>query len=113
MTLAEAGEIFAYWAENPPTHVMVQIIARILGWKPSVPADDTNVAELMAAPPPGIAITPGGTLDMPQPVFDRDALRERNRARAAVLARRNVPKGASGGGEAMPKLARPTPSSLT
>src|ERR1700728_1849438 len=32
MTLAEAGEIFAYWEESPPTHLMVQTIARLLGW---------------------------------------------------------------------------------
>jgi len=31
MTLAEAGEIFAYWAENPPPHLLLQAIARLLG----------------------------------------------------------------------------------
>src|SRR5207249_1892397 len=32
MTLAEAGEIFDYWAENPPPHLLLQAIARMLGW---------------------------------------------------------------------------------
>ena len=34
MTLAEAGEIFRYWEDNPPMHLMTQIIARLLGWQP-------------------------------------------------------------------------------
>src|SRR5262249_57332223 len=35
MTLAEAEEIFAYWVQNPPTHLMVQVIARAPRWQPA------------------------------------------------------------------------------
>ena len=38
MTLAEAGEIFAYWERDPPAHLIVQTIARLLGWAPSTSA---------------------------------------------------------------------------
>jgi hypothetical protein len=33
LTLADCERIFHYWDENPPTYLMVQIIARMLGWK--------------------------------------------------------------------------------
>jgi hypothetical protein len=84
MTLAEAEEIFAYWAENPPAHLMVQTIAAMLGWKkrPAVRAGD-GLAEIAAAPPPGLAVIQGGA-GMPAPVFDIDTLRAANRVRAAA-----------------------------
>jgi hypothetical protein len=31
-TLAEAGEIFRYWEDNPPPHLLLQAVARLLGW---------------------------------------------------------------------------------
>lgn len=80
MTLAEAGEIFAYWEENPPPHLAVQIIARLLGWTPRKPAA-AALAMITAAPPPGLVVTRGG-LNMPPPLLDPAALRTRNRARA-------------------------------
>jgi hypothetical protein len=82
MTLAEAGEIFAYWVENPPVHLMVQAIARMLGWKP---AEKTSPSfpEIAAMAPPGLAIAANGSLGMPVPVLDIEALRARNRARLA------------------------------
>lgn len=81
MTLAEAEEIFAYWAANPPMHLMVQVIAGMLGWKPKRAAD---LAEIVAAPPPGMAVARGGGAGMPEPIFDIDALRALNRARTAT-----------------------------
>ena len=47
MTLAEAEEIFAYWADNPPAHLMIQAIARLVGWSPPPPA--TPPADIAAA----------------------------------------------------------------
>jgi hypothetical protein len=89
MTLAEAGEIFAYWAENPPTHLTLQTIARLLGWKPrEARPDQSSIAEIVAAAPPGLAITRSGGLGMPA-ALDLDDLRARNRARAVAAARRN------------------------
>lgn len=80
MTLAEAGEIFAYWVENPPTHLMLQTIARLFGWAPH--------AASAAAAPPGIVVARGGALGMPAPL-DMEALRATNRARVVAIARRN------------------------
>jgi hypothetical protein len=88
MTLAEAGEIFRYWEDNPPAHLMTQIIARLLGWKPQRPAPAASLADLAAAPPPGLAIADGGDLGMPEAVLAPDELRARNRARALDIARR-------------------------
>ena len=82
MTLAEAEEIFGYWAESPPAHLMVQVIAAMLGWKPRRPGD---LADIAAAPPPGMAVVRDGGAGMPAPVFDIDALRAINRARATAV----------------------------
>ena len=82
MTLAEAGEIFAYWVENPPVHVMVQVIARMLGWKPAAGSSST-IDDVAAMGPPGIAIIESGDLGMPAPVLDIEALKARNGARLA------------------------------
>jgi hypothetical protein len=80
MTLADAEEIFAYWAENPPAHLMVQIIARMLGWKPA--RDEAlPLADIAAMAPPGLSIATNGALGMPAPVLDIATLRARNRAR--------------------------------
>ena len=89
MTLAEAGEIFGYWEANPPAHLMLQTIARMLGWMPrSAPAGAPGIEEIAAAAPPGLAVARGGDLGMPAPL-DRDALRARNRARVLAAARRD------------------------
>jgi hypothetical protein len=87
MTLAEAEEIFAYWAENPPAHLMLQVIARAFGWKP---ADRTrpSPADLAAMVPLGLAVAVRSDLGMPPPVFDIDALRARNHARLANSGKR-------------------------
>jgi hypothetical protein len=82
MTLAEAAQVFAYWAENPPVHLMVQIIARMLGWKPAAGAPPP-LADIAAMTPPGLLV---GDLDMPSPVLDIEILRARNRARLARRA---------------------------
>ena len=88
MTLTEVGEIFGYWDENPPAHLMLQTIARMLGWMPrQAGANMPPIAEIAAAPPPGLAVARGGDLGMPAPL-DLDALRVRNRARAPASARR-------------------------
>ena len=82
MTLAEAEQIFAYWGEHPPTYLMVQAIARMLGWKPAAAAA-SSLDDLMAMAPPGLAVAGGGDIGMPAPVLDIEALRARNRARLA------------------------------
>jgi hypothetical protein len=89
MTLAEAGEIFGYWEENPPAHLMLQTIARMLGWMPR-PAQPgaPPIEDIAAAAPPGLAMARGGNPGMPPPL-DLDALRARNRGRAFAIARRN------------------------
>jgi hypothetical protein len=82
MTLAEAGEIFDYWVENPPVHLMVQAIARMLGWKPAR-SGPPRIAEIMAMAPMGLSVATGGDLGMPAPVLDIETLRARNRAQLA------------------------------
>jgi hypothetical protein len=86
MTLAEAGEIFAYWEQNPPPHLILQAIARLVGWSP--PATAAPAADILTAPPPGLAIAHGGDLGMPLPLLDPALLRARNRARALAAALR-------------------------
>jgi hypothetical protein len=89
MTLAEAGEIFAYWAENPPPHLMLQVIGRLFGWTPRAASDAAMpIAEIAATAPPGIVVARGGTLGMPAPLGP-DGLRAKNRARAVAIAWRN------------------------
>jgi hypothetical protein len=77
MTLAEAEQIFDYWAEHPPTYLMVQAIARMLGWKPAPAAAPPSLDDLMAIAPPGLAVAAAGSLGMPAPVLDIEALRAR------------------------------------
>lgn len=90
MTLTEAGEIFAYWAESPPAHLMVQFIARALGWRPPPAlATDADMGS-MAAASPGFAVVANAKIDLPDAMFDVCALRERNRVRAAEIALRNA-----------------------
>lgn len=85
MTLAEAGEIFAYWAVNPPLNLMVQTIARMLGWKPAE-RRPPSADEIAAAGLPGLFVVPAGRLGMPAPELDIETLRTRNRARLAIAA---------------------------
>ena len=87
MTLAETGEIFQHWEQNPPAHLILQTIARLLGWSPASVADQPNSDELLAAPPPGLAVVAAGGIGMPAPVLDADALRARNLAIAVHAAR--------------------------
>jgi hypothetical protein len=82
MTLAEAGEIFRYWEDNPPPHLMLQTIARLLGWQPARQPAPASIAELAASPPPGLAVAPAATLDLPPVTFDLATLRARNLARS-------------------------------
>jgi hypothetical protein len=90
MSLAEAGEIFAYWEQNPPAHLIVQALARLLGWRPpSAAAEAAPIAALAAAPPPGLLVGHPGDRGMPAPVLDAASLRARNRARALAIALRN------------------------
>jgi hypothetical protein len=86
MTLAEAGEIFHYWEANPPPHLMLQAIARLLGWLPSSRPAPASLADLAAAPPPGLAVAPTATLDIPPATFDLATLRARNQARSQKRA---------------------------
>jgi hypothetical protein len=90
MTLAEAREIFRYWETNPPTHLIVQAIAGLLGWSPP-PALSPPPADIAAAPPPGLTVTRTGSLGMPPPILDPATLRTRNQARAAELAHSPLP----------------------
>jgi hypothetical protein len=89
MTLAEAGEIFAYWERDPPAHLIVQTIARLLGWTPPpMLTRPPPIEEIAASAPPGLAVAHGGAIGMPPPVLDPEALRTRNRSRAAEIAGR-------------------------
>ncbi len=89
MTLAEAGEIFRYWEENPPPHLLLQAIARMLGWQPHSPGGDVpRSEEIIAAAPPGLSIARGAGIGMPPPL-DAAALRDRNRALAAAITHRD------------------------
>ena len=89
MNLAEAGEIFGYWEENPPAHLMLQTIARMLGWMPrSAQPGAQSLEEIAATAQPGLVAARGAALGMPAPL-DLDALRARNRAQALAIARRN------------------------
>ena len=83
MTLAEAGEIFAYWTAHPPPHLLLQAIASALGWRPAEATQDATT--LADNPPPGLVVTAGAAAATPAPIFDLDALRRRNRARAAAI----------------------------
>jgi hypothetical protein len=95
MSLAEAGEIFGYWEDSPPAHLMLQAIARMLGWVPRpAQAGPPQIADIAAAALPGLAVARSGEPGMPAP-FDVDALRAQNRARAIAIARRN---GSTAGG---------------
>lgn len=85
MTLAEAGEIFAYWEANPPSHLMLQVIGRAFGW---APREAASIAEIAAAAPPGLVVARGAVLGMPAPL-DLEGLRAKNQARAMAIARRN------------------------
>lgn len=82
MTLAEAGEIFAYWQENPPAYLIVQAMARLFGW---MPAAAPSLPDIAVAPPPGLAVRQAG-IGMPAPL-DAEALAARNRARASSAVR--------------------------
>lgn len=87
MTLGEAGEIFAYWERDPPAHLVLQAIARMLGWAPPAGrASGAGIDELAASPPPGLAIARDGASGMPPAALDPEGLRVRNRARAAEQA---------------------------
>ncbi len=71
MTLAEVGEIFAYWERDPPAHLIVQTIARLLGWTPpTCRRAQPQIDEIAASAPPGLAVAHGGTIGMPEAVFD-------------------------------------------
>ena len=99
MTLAEAGEIFRYWEANPPSHLILQAIARLLGWQPpasSPPqsaapetAPETVVSDLAAMRPPGLAVMTAAEIAMPPPILDPAILRGRNRAQAHAVATRS------------------------
>ena len=89
MTLAEAGEIFAYWEENPPPHLLLQTIARLLGWAPRPRLAATpGIEAIAAAAPPGVAVSRRDGIGMPAPLA-LDALRARNLAQAVAIARHN------------------------
>lgn len=88
MTLAEAGEIFHYWEDNPPSHLVLQTIARLLGWQPARPPPPAALPDLAAAPPPGLTVASAADIAMPPPILDPATLRARNRARAQETAHR-------------------------
>lgn len=88
MTLAEADEIFTYWERDPPAHLIMQTIARLLGWTPRAVPSQPRIDEIAASAPPGLAVTAGSAIGMPAPVFDLETLRARNRTRSAAIAQR-------------------------
>src|SRR5207249_2990749 len=81
--LVAAGEIFRYWEANPPPYLLLQAIARLLGWQPSRTQSQSSIdalAQLAAAPPPGLAVRPAAAIGMPPPILDPAALRARQKA---------------------------------
>lgn len=64
---------------------MLQAIARLLGWEPPASQAAGSAETVLGAPPPGLVVMRNG-LGMPPPVLDPDALRARNRLRAAAHA---------------------------
>ena len=90
LTMAEAQEIVGYWEQNPPPHLILQAIARMLGWTPPrAPASGNPTLTAIAADvPPGLAVTRGADPGLPLP-RDEGALRAENRRRAVAIARRN------------------------
>jgi hypothetical protein len=95
MTLAEAGEIFAYWERDPPTHLIVQAVARLLGWTPRpMPPRSPRIEEIAASAPPGLTVAHGSAIGMPAPILDLETMRTRNLARVAEIARRGQCGGA-------------------
>ena len=90
MTLVQAGEIFRYWEQEPPTHLMLRVIASLLGWRPLHAGDcASSLDELAAAAPPGLAVAEGsGNVAMAAPL-GLEAMRAKNRAWAVASARRN------------------------
>ncbi|HEX3861766.1 MAG TPA: hypothetical protein VHY35_08730 [Stellaceae bacterium] len=89
MSLAEAGEIFGYWEANPPPHLMLQAIARLIGWVPQPASGGASpIGDIAATPPPGMVVQRDVDFGMPAPL-DAAALRGRNRARAVERAKRD------------------------
>ena len=84
MTLAEAEEIFAYWAANPPAHLMMQTIAAMLGWKPF--GRRTGSTSLPLRRRRGWR-SARRRRRCRTPIFDIDSLRAANRSRAAAQRR--------------------------
>ena len=92
MYLEEADEVFDYWTLHPPTHQLVALIARMLGWegpeKPEIDGDDLPDLQIELSPEMADAI--GKAAGVPPPVIDLEAMRERNRNRAKEIALRQI-----------------------
>lgn len=70
---------------------MVQTIAQILGWKPTRRPTEPTIGDIAAeAARFGVPLLNGADLGTPAPIIDLDEMREKNRARALEIARRNA-----------------------
>ena len=97
-TLAEANELFDGWREAPPVHILVRGIYLGLGGKlagaeriASSASDEYTVDNLPSElrNRPGLPILRGRDPDLPKapPVFDLDAMRQKNLLRLVARAR--------------------------
>jgi hypothetical protein len=75
MTLFEAELIFENWREAPPAHHLLQILARLGGWRPPRAPDEAQAADARALLAiPGIVQKPVGE-GLPTAVLDFEALK--------------------------------------
>lgn len=94
LTLGRVQPLLDHWEKHPPTHHLVALIARMLGWKGPEPAPK-SLPELEAeAAQFGVPVVHGAVPDMP-PVLDEEALAEKNRRRRIEIAARNAQKAAA------------------
>ncbi len=62
LTIRRLSALARHWAEAPPPHVLLQAIARALGWRPAPKLTDpshdrwNDLVELAADPRSGIAL---------------------------------------------------------
>jgi hypothetical protein len=84
MTLGEAALIFESWRETPPTHHMMQVLARLWGWQGPARDRRSEIGDQTTRPPisdlrslaaiPGMTHRPVGE-GLPAVVLDFEALK--------------------------------------
>ncbi len=75
MTLGEAELIFESWREAPPAHHLLQVLARLWGWRPPRAPGEAQAADARALLAiPGMMQKPVGE-GLPAVVLDFEALK--------------------------------------